>query len=291
MKKPSDRRRNVGKLDGAGKLLSFPGIEEAITLVKEHAYFLAIEKTVDAAAEGELGDALRQLLNNESCEALDRFFEDALVESFMADTEDEMLEDLAIEAGPKIAELWELSEPAGEGLSDLIYWGKNSCLWLAQPYWLPFVLVLSTEKPEALFTLRTKHTELLRKNAVVVSPEGMKEGHIYLDVTYLPYRALGRVYGAVLFCREQLQIRRQDLKEGALPSADTGKALQCVELQRSKGSKEAAKQLGFRIYSGDNPSGSYPLFTKYLNLGNLINRRLDMLDAFLFSLESNRKTT
>ena len=289
MKRRAGRRRSIGKGSGIDKLLSFPGIKEAITLVKEHALFLATDEALDAAIKGELGDDLRQLLNEESYEALDKFFQNELVESFTADTEDEILEGLAIKAGPKIAELWELSEPAGERLSEFMYWGENPSIYIAQPYWLPFVLVVNAKNPEALCTLRKKYTEFLRKNAMVVAPEGMKDGHIYLDVTYLPYQALMLAYKAVLFCRKQLEIQRRDLREGALPSADAEKALKCVELQRSKGSKEAAKKLGFRIYASDNPSGSYPSFRKYLKLGRLIERKLDMLDVFLSNLEDNLK--
>jgi len=289
MKRRVSYRRSVDKGSGIDKLLSLPGIKEAIALVKEHAFFLAMDETLGAAIKGELGDDLRQLLNEESYEALDKFFQNELVESFTADTEDEILEGLAIEAGPKIVELWELSEPAGERLSEFIYWGENPSLYIAQPYWLPFVLVVNAKKPEAMYTLRKKYFEFLRKNSVVVPPEGMKDGHIYLDVTYLPYKALLLAYGAVLFCRKQLKIRKQDLREGALPSADAEKALKCVELQRSKGSKEAAKELGFRIYASDNPSGSYPSFRKYLKLGRLIERKLDMLDVFLSNLEDNLK--
>jgi len=145
MKRRASHRRSIGKGSGMDKLLSFPGIKEAIALVKEHAFFLAMDETLGAAIKGELGDDLRQLLNEESYGALDKFFQNEFVESFMADTEDEILEGLAIEAGPKIAELWELSELAGERLSEFIYWGENPSLYIAQPYWLPFVLVVNAK--------------------------------------------------------------------------------------------------------------------------------------------------
>jgi len=273
------------------KLLSFPGIKEAIALVKEHAYFLAVEKTMDAAAEGELGDELRQLMSSDAFETLDRLFEDELAGSFLAETEDGILEDLAVEAGPKIAELWELSEPAGERLSQFIYWEENPGIYIAQPYWLPFVLVVNTTRPEGLATLRSEYTEFLRRNTVVVPPEGMKEGHIYLDVTYLPYKALSLAYGTLLFCREKLGIQKQDLREGAPPSVDGEKALRSAQLERTKGGKAAARELGFRIYMSDNPSGSSPLFRKYSKTGRLMERRLEMLDAFLSSLEDNLRKT
>ena len=124
MNRAGDRRRNTSKPNGVDKLLSFPGITQAIALVKGHAHFLAVEETMDAAARGELGDELRELLNDDRDDALDRFFETDLVQSCIAESEDEFLEELAIRAGPKIAELWELSEVAGGRLAELIYWGN-----------------------------------------------------------------------------------------------------------------------------------------------------------------------
>jgi len=291
MNRPGGRRRNASNPRGPDKLLSFPGITEAIELVQDRAYFRALEKTMDAATKGELGDEVHQLLNAGSDQALDQLLEDDSVLCFMGDTEDEILEDLALEAGPKIAELWELSEPAGERLSDFIYWGEDPSLYAAQPYWLPFVLVVNTRRPEALATLRTECTNVLQRKAVVVPPEGMRDGHIYLDVTYLPQKALSPAYASVAYCRDKLGIRRQDLREGAPPSVDGQMALRSAALQRIKGSKQAARELGFRIYTRDNRSGSYPLFRKYSKMGNLIERKLDMLDAFIRSLEDNPKKT
>jgi hypothetical protein len=287
MNKAGDRRRKTGKPNGVDKLLSFPGITQAITLVKGHAHYLAVEETVDAAARGELGDELRKLVDCNRLDAIDRVSEDELALSFMADTEDEILEDLAFDAGPKIAELWELSEPAGERLSEFIYWGSTLGTHAAEPYWLPYVLVVNTTTPEAVAALQAAYTEFLRRYAVLVSPEGMKDGHIYLDVTYLPYRTLPFAYRALLHCREKLGIEKEDLREGALPSTDGEMALKCVELERTKGAKEAARELGFRIYTSDNPSGSYPLFRKYCKTGHLMERRLAILDEFLYGLEDN----
>ena len=291
MNRPGGRRRNASKPNGVDKLSSFPGITEAIALVKGHAHYLAVEETMDAAAGGELGNELRELAGHDSLEAIHGVSEDEVALSFMEETEDAILDVLALEAGPKIAELWELSEPAGERLSELIYWRETLGTYIAEPYWLPSVLVVNTRKPEAVATLHAEYTEFLRRNVVVVPPEDMKDGHVYLDVTYLPYKALSLAYGAVLYCREKLGIQKLDLREGAPPSVDGETALRCVELQRSKGGKEAARELGFRIYTSDNRSGSYPLFRKYSKMGSLIERRLEMLDVFLFSLEDSLRNT
>lgn len=288
---PRRRRRKARKPEGLDKLLSFPGITEAVARVKRHARFLAVEETMDAVAKGELGDELRELADQGPLEAIDRVLEHEVAQSFMEEAEDAILDVLALEAGPKIAELWQLSESAGERLSEFMYWGKILGTYMMEPHWLPFLLVVNTRKPEAMATLHTKYDELRRRKAIAAPTEGMKEGHIYLDVTHLPYKALSRAYQAVLCCRETLGIQTQDLREGAPPSVDGEKALKCTQLQRDKGSKEAARELGFRIYTSDNRSGSYPQFRKYSRIGCLIERRLSTLDAFLFSLEDNLRGT
>jgi hypothetical protein len=266
MNKTGDRQRKTGKPNGVDKLLSFPGITQAISLVKSHAYYLAMEETMDAAARGKLGAKLRKLATSKSLDAIDRVSENEIAQSFIEETADAILEELALEAGLKIAELWELSEPAGERLSEFMYWGSIVDAHGTEPYWLPYVLVVKTTKREAVNTLRTTYTEFLRRHAVVTSPGGMKDGHVYLDVTYLPYRALRF-------------------------AVDGETALKCVKILRNKGAKEAARELGFRIYTSDNPSGSYPLFRKYLRIGHTIERRLAVLDEFLYGLEDSLRKT
>jgi hypothetical protein len=291
MNRTGDRRRKTGKPNELDKLLSFPGITQAISLVKSHAYYLAVEETMDAAARGELGAKLRKLATCKSVDFVGRVSEDEIAQSFIEETADAILENLALEAGPKIAELWELSEPAGERLSEFAYWGGIVDAHGTEPYWLPYVLVVKTRRREAVNTLRTTYAEFLRRHAVVTSPGGMKDGHVYLDVTYLPYKALRFAYPALLYCREKLGLQKQDLREGALPSADGELALKCVETLRNKGAKEAARELGFRIYTSDNPSGSYPLFRKYLRIGHTMERRLARFDEFLYDLEDNLRKT
>lgn len=287
MHRAGGRRPNTSKSNRVDKLLSFPGITQAIALVKTHAQLLAVEETVNAAERGELGPELRDLANDVSLDAIETVLEYGVAQSFMEETADEILDSFALEAGQKIAELWELSEPAGERLSEFIYWGETIRSYAAKPFWLPSVLVVNTRKPEAVSTLHTSYSEFLRRNAVVVPTEGMKDGHVYLDVTYLPYKGLSLAYEAVLYCRDKLGIHPDDLREGAPASLDGQMALKCAELEKSKGAKEAARQLGFRIYTSDNPSGSYPLFRKYSKTGRRIQRRLAALDEFLYGLEDN----
>lgn len=285
MNRSTSHRYSDGKSSRIRKLLSLPGIREAMELVKEHALFLAIDDVVDAAMRGELGDDLRELVGEDSDGILDEFLENDLVQSYASDSEDAFLQELALVAGPKIAELWELSEVAGRRLAELIYWGTELWLYTDELYWLPFVLIMQEKDADQGCTLASKQAGFRQRHVVIVPPECAQPGHIYLDVTYLQRESLLLAYRAVLFCRDQLQIRPQDLREGAPPSIDGAKALRAAASQREKGGKKAAKELGFRIYTRDNRAGSYPLFRKYARVGHVLNRRLSALEEFLFSVE------
>jgi len=277
VRKRTDPEKSRGKASGGAKLLLFPGVTEAIALVKEYAYFRAVDKTMDVAAGGGFGDELRQLLNEDLPKALDRLLEDDLPRCELADAEDEVLEELAVEAGPKIAELWELSPSAGQELAWFVY---------SDRFWpRPVVLVVNSQKPEVFRRLWEESPRFDKANAAVGSPDSMMDGHIYLDVTDMSYRGLTSAYKAVLLCRQLLGLRKQDLREGAPAGIDAQKALECAYLLRmGKSPKEAAMQLGFRVYRGSNPGGSYPLFRKYAEHGREIEQKLDLLEAFLEGL-------
>jgi hypothetical protein len=250
------RKLKKGEVD---KLLSIPGIGEAIEVVREQAWLRAqFEALIEAGEKDNL-----------------------VVEG---DSVDEWLEKLAPDAGPKIAELWNLSEDAGEKLAELIYWGKPSRL-AERSYLLPFVLVTKTKDQEAARALGQKYYEFEQENAIVITPKGIRPGRIYLDVTYLPYSALHQAYKAIALCRRCLSIEKRDLQEGAPERIVTQKALKCVEPEYlSKSSKQSARALGFRIYTSDNPSGSYPLFRKYRQRGREIKAKLDALEDSLIEL-------
>lgn len=290
MNRSSSYPHGGGKSSAVRKLLSLPGIRQAIQLVKEHAESLAIDDALDVVSQGEFGDHLRELMSKGSRGATDRVLSDQAVACFIADSEDQWLEDLALEAGPKIAELWELSELAGRRLVDLIYWGTDSSWFTDEYYWLPLVLVMQERDAEQGCMLASRQRELERESIVIMPPEYARAGHLYLDVTYLPREGLLAAYRAVLLCRKQLQIQPQDLREGAPSSVEGDRALRAAALQRTKGSKNAARELGFRIYKSDNPAGSYPLFRKYAKLGRVLEHRLDALDAFLDSLSDKLRT-
>ena len=291
MRKSTSHRHGDGTSSRIRKLLSLPGIKEAMELVEEHARFLAIDDALDAALRGELGDDLPELPSEDSDRVIDDLLENDLVQTYMSDSEDAILEELALVAGPKIAELWELSEVAGRRLADLMYWGPSLRLYADESYWLPLVLVMQERDAEQGCTLVSKQAEFEQRHVVIIPPECAEPGHIYLDVTYLPRESLLLAYRTVLFCRKQLQIQPQDLREGAPASVDGDKALRAAALQRAEGSKKAAKELGFRIYTTDNRAGSYPLFRKYAKLGHVLNQRLSALEEFLFSVEDKLRKT
>lgn len=291
MKERDKEKGGIGRVNGMDKVLSLPGIREALALVDKHALLRATHHTFDCAAKGELGRQPQRLATDQSLGARERLLRNPSVVDSVAEVADQMLEVLAFGAGQKIAELWELSEPVGLRLAFVICMGEGFFQGDRLANWPPFLLVVDTKEPEAIRALCESRKGFSERNAVVTRSEDIREGHIYLDVTYLSYKDLRASYGAVRFCRDKLQIRSQDLREGAPPSADTERALKCVDLQRREGSKQAAKELGFPIYVNDNPGGSYPSFRRYVKLGREIGQRLEELDSFLAHLEDTLSDT
>lgn len=275
MENQSDHKKNNPIRNATDKLLTLPGVKEAIKIVRRYALKGARE-------EAWVRHFLRRLPDEDAEKST---LDDTMIDY---DTADELLESLAFEAGPKIAELWNLSEGAGDKLAEIIYWGENTLPKGAETplgrdsYLLPFVIVVNMKDAQAAHALSCEGLELIRKNTIAVSRKGMMPGHIYLDVTYLPYDDLHLAYRSVFLCRQCLGLQKQDLREGAPGTIDTAKALRCAELASAgKPSKEIARELGFPIYSVDNPSGTYSLFRKYLKRGREIRTKLDALDRFL----------
>jgi len=275
---------NEGREKSVQKLLRFPGIIEAIELVWEHAWIPAINDALDNGAEGNLGEEACQLFSEGTPEALDKFFEDQMVDNFIQDRINDWLEEFAYEISTKICELWDFSESAIIQIARLIYWGEShsGTKYADMPMFLLLVNQKDEEIPQAL---RTRSLEFLQNNTILVSASQLKEGHIYLDVTHLPHRYIRLAYKPILLARKYLRIVNKDLREGAPESIDTEKALQAVHLEKAcKTAKEIARELGFEIYSRDNPSGSYPLLYKYLSRGRDIYQKLVNLEVFLKSL-------
>jgi hypothetical protein len=272
-----DEKRNKQKQNDIDRLLAIPGVREAIRIVRRYAF------------KGAREDAwVRQFL----CRLPDRHAAKAILNDSMVDYDlaDELLQSLALEAAPKIADLWNLSERVGNKLAEIIYWSEDvSQRWTPsgkRSYLLPFDLVINTKDPKMV-------NDLNCIGAAVTIPKGMLPNHIYLDVTHLTYDVLHFAYRSIVSLRKSLGLQKEDLREGAPESFDTTKALKCAELAESgMPNKTIARELGFSIYSSDNPSGNYPLFRKYLKKGREIREKLSALKNFLndeifFLLEEN----
>jgi hypothetical protein len=266
------------------KLRLLPGISEAIDLVREHAFTRAIFEAIEVGTNGKLGNKARNVINKDTITATDDFLGLEVVESYINDTFDEWLELFAYKASSKIAELWSLSEAAGLYLPQLIYWSEYD-LSLSEIDFPLLVFLMNAEGDKDIKTLKEHNQEFRKKGFVVISAEQIQKGHIYLDVTELTYPSLRSAYKTITLCRKYLGIKKKDLQAGAPSKIDTQKALNAVYLKHSlKSSKDIAKQLGFKIYSSDNPSGSYPLLYKYLKIGSKVEDRLVKLDKFLSSI-------
>jgi hypothetical protein len=254
------------------KVLQVPGIYQAADLVKQYAYIFAFDEIIDLAERGEFGADIRRVMVSKD-DSLDRILKDSFVSSYFADSKDEWLEDLSLEAGPKIAELWNLTNAASDAIS----------FWVYLPYeseaTRPIYLMLSNPVTEELVHLESR---LRAKNVYLGLVDAIKPNHIYLDVTELTHSELRAAYQAISFCRRQLGMDKQDLREGAPSTINIEKAILAADLV-AKGvpRKKAARECGFKIYTKDNPSGSYPLFRKYERLGKEIEQRLAKLEEFL----------
>jgi hypothetical protein len=275
------KEEDRGKVDPIVKLTSIEGIEEAIEVVKCHALHCAWTQTYEMAHGGELGEEVQKLYANGSDEAMEESDKADIVDSCMGDTYDEWLEYLAISAGPRIAELWGLSEGAGSLLSDHIYWGfalKDDVLQLR--------FLISPTDQHMVDTLCDRGGELRASGVVALSPEALKDGHMYLDVTYLTDKHLRTAYRSIRNLRRRLGLKAEDLREGSHARMDSAKALRCVQLRKEgKSHTEIAKELGFQVYDTDSDSSVAPQVRKYIDRGRAIQEKLDQLDLFLDELQ------
>jgi len=261
-----DKNRNKQNQNDIDKLLAIPGVKEAIKTVRRYAFKSARE-------DAWVRHFLRRLPDEDAAKFV---LDDSMVDY---DLSDELLESLAREAGPKIAELWDLSERAGDKLAEIIYWGEDVFQGVTplgkRSYLFPFDLVINMKEPKIVKDLNCR-------GAIVTSRKGMLPNHIYLDVTYLPYDVLHIAYRSIISLRKSLGVQKEDLREGAPETFDITKALKCAELADSgKSNKAIARELNFSIYTRDNPSGNYPLFRKYLKKGREIREKLSALENFL----------
>ena len=273
---PNELEKKKKKQDqnATNKLLAISGVKEAIKMVRRYAL------------KGAREDAwVRQYIHRLPREDADQFILDDSTVDY--DLSDKLLESLAWKAGPKIAELWNLSETAGGRLTEVIYWGQYILFGEKIPYgeddyFRSLVIVANMKDPKAIRKLSREEYESIPKNTTIVSRKGMLPNHIYLDVTYLPYDSLHMAYRSAIFCRQWLGLQKKDLREGAPETFNAAKAIRCAELaDAGKSGKEIARELGFQIYTVDIRSGTYPLFRKYLKKGRELRVRLTALEDFL----------
>ena len=277
--------RGKHRTSSGEKLLALPGISEAMDIVEQYAWVRSCDEATNEGGEGRLGEEARRLINKSTTEAFGDFLKLEAVDMYLDDSFDEWLEILALEAGPKIAELWDLSEAAGRYLSVLLYWRQYSFV----PTDVDFspTLLVNIEDEQKSNTLKEHYQELIAKGVIIASTEQIMKGHIYLDVTELPYQSLRSAYKAIGLCRKYIGVVKKDIQAGAPSKIDIQKALDAVYLKNThKSSKSIAEQLGFKIYSSDNPSGSYPLLHKYYKLGRELEERLVKLERFLSTVHT-----
>lgn len=143
------------------------------------------------------------------------------------------MELFAYKAGPKIAELWSLSEAAGQRLAALTYWGEQVPA-LEEAVLSPLVLLVNVKDEKDTETLKRHQREFKKKNFVIVSTDQIQRRHIYLDVTELTYSQFRSTYKAIDLCREYLGIKKKDLQAGAPSKIDTQKALDAIYLKNKQ---------------------------------------------------------
>jgi len=283
MNKEQSRPSGKSEERRGDRVLALPGICEAIELVEDRAWVRAVDEAINKGGQGELGDEARGLINKSRGAAFDQFLRLEIVDDFISDNFDAQLELAALEAGPKIAELWELSEAAGRYLSSVIYWRRYSL----EPTRIDYspLVVVSMEHRKISAVLESHVEELREKGAVIACSGRLQKNHVYLDITDLQSVSLRRACGAVSICRRYLGIKRKDLQPGGTGTINAERALEAFYLRKmGKPSKKIASELGFKVYTQDNPSGSYPLLRKYLKLGSKINEKLLNLDKHLTSV-------
>lgn len=246
------------------KLLAIAGIREAIRLVREHAWTRSCEDVISMPSAGEDGEYREKLMHY-----IDTGDDpDGFARAFFADSIAEWEEDLAPYAAEKIAGLWGLSASQTLRLSNL--------------------MAMHFVSPEALQLIWTGRTtpHAFSNTAVASLAPKTKANRLYLDVTELTNDEIRTACHTIARFRRELGISAPGTKPGRPRGVDTQRALQVASLARAGVPlKKIAVDHGFKVYTTDNPSGSYPLARKYLNLGKKLSELLDLLDDYLTYLE------
>ena len=281
--KLNDKVEVKPKKSRLNKILSIPGIEDAIATVQDYALEKAVFRTIDEGARGEFGDELKAMLESDNKDSTTLFLEQEEIENAIWDSHEEILLGIAALAGSKIAELWGLSESAGKLISlvvfeDEIEWGKR-----IEDLHTRHIILVSTEDVGDYREFPERSKEIIKQGFIVRASDRIPKGRIFLDVTQATNDRLHSAYKAIEMCRRILKIKHDDLRAGAPKSFDTDKAFEVDQLVKTgKSNVSIAKQLGFRIYKDyynkDTPSRS---FFKYKKLGKEIAKKLESLECYL----------
>lgn len=217
--------------------------------------------------------------------------------------DEEKRNELKLKLTKKVSELWELSpameqyliqrwvegkvkvevEPIpGEITGIISYLYRDKSKDTGQDLELEILLA---EKEGDIPQLDVINSKLEDIETRLITPEQIRPEHIYLDVTAIDYKTLRNAYQAVNRCRKLLGIDTSEVRSGALESMDFTRALLAARgEERGLSRKELAKTMGFKIYRQDIPSGTYPLFHKYLRVGRRILDRLNKLEEYIHEL-------
>ncbi len=214
------------------------------------------------------------------------------------ETDQEKYHELKLKITKKVAELWGLSPMMEQYIIQRWVEGKAKLKVKIQEKDYPFLGIgLFSDRSkttghdlelEILFTgkdipeLSSINSKLEILETRLITNNQIRKNHIYLDVTGLDYQDLRIAYKTVNKCRKLLGIDFKDVRTGAPESMDfTTALLTAMGEERGLSRKKIAEIMGFKIYSRDNPSGSYPLLQKYLKVGKWILCRLNKLEEYI----------
>lgn len=280
---PGSKRKPGGK-SRLNKILSQPGVQGAIDLTQDYAFERAVFEAIEQGARGEFGDKLKALIESEEKDSIDRFLEYKMAALAISENYVDFLLAFAVEAGPKIADLWGLSESAGKLISLIIYAGTD---WETKPehFYAPLVMLVSTKDVESNEDFTRRYREVEKQGFIVGASDRIPKGRIFLDVTEITNQRLRSIYKAIKLCRQIHNIKHEDLRTGAPKSLDINKALEADFLKRmGKSHKRIARQLGFKTYRNAYLKVTAPHLYRYLKLGKEIDERLGTLENYLKSL-------
>jgi len=144
------------------------------------------------------------------------------------------------------------------------------------------VKIIIAEEESNIQGLQRIRKQLSKRGDELLPLSMAPKGHIYLDVTEIDYRTFSRAYSAIRLLRDALGISSANIRRGAPESVDEMKAMIAGMLDLAgMPKKENAESLGFKIYTEENPSGSYPLARKYIKKGREIAIKCFKLETYL----------